>query len=294
MSEKSKENWCSKCLEAAAAFLVPTHLDAQNRQYAIKGGYLLARGTRAELRVAKWRQETSPGSRAIVWKQGDKLGVSISGIYEKSQHPRHVTISNLSSRSHRASGLPICMLDPDVFGLAGPGADEHIAADADVVARLDATEDAAKRAKAKQAATSAEADALARQIVAVLATTLDIEAESSSPKEMFSQEPRDANRYYISLSLDAAARIVAALGGTVGSLPAEPMPLWRVRYGDDGDPIYVAARTRAGVITHMMATYCHERHDDGPNVPLKPELLRIEDAGPDPELPATAKPVVAA
>lgn len=291
--EKQKQNWCPKCLAAAEAFLVPQTLDAQTRKYgAHSDGYLLARGTGVELRVPKWRQETSPNKKAIIWERNDKLGVSTSGSYYNERHQKHVTISNLSSRSHRAAGLPLCTLDPDVFGLTGPGADEHIAADAEVIAKLDAEEDVAKRTKARHAATSAEADALARQIADVL-RTLNIEAEPSSPKELFSAEPRDAKRYYVRLSLDAAARVVAALGGMVGSLPAEPMPLWRVRYGDDGNPIYVAARTRAGVITHMLATYCHERHDDGtPNIPLKPELLRIEEAGPDPELPA--KPVVAA
>jgi hypothetical protein len=93
------------------------------------------------------------------------------------------------------------------------------------------------------------------------------------------------------MDLATAARVAEALGGTVARPPAEPMPLWKVWYGDskeeDDEPRYVAARTRAGVVSHMLANYCAERRPDPePNVPLDPARLIIEDAGPDPEVPA--------
>jgi hypothetical protein len=92
------------------------------------------------------------------------------------------------------------------------------------------------------------------------------------------------------MSLKVAARVVEVLGGAVARPPTETMPLWKVWYDEEKtegkEPLYVAARSQPAVVAYMTAHYCHERTEgDEPNIPLKPELLTIEDAGPDPDVP---------
>jgi hypothetical protein len=299
---RTRTEWCEECQRRAAGFLVPesqsagTMKNLRFREDERLDDFVLARGTGAELEEkATFRQEPWRGKRPVIWKPEHELHVEIDTWDGWSDdeprervYYRHIALRNRSaSRSHRAH---LCDL-PETFKLTGPGAEAHIAADAKVVQGVVAKLDLDKRTKARAKAESAEAEAYGQQLVAVL-KTLDVEATSSSSHGFLYREdsPRKPDDFVVSMSLKVAARVAEALGGTVARPPAEPMPLWKVWYGEtkaeDKEPLYVAARSRPAVVAHMTATYCHERTPgDEPNVPLKPERLIIEEAGPDPEVP---------
>jgi hypothetical protein len=301
---RSKTEWCPECLARAEAFLVPEKQDARCVEHVRfrddekLEGYVLARDTSAELEPkATFRQKPWHGERVVVWKPDHRLRVEVSTwdrwsddkppvrIYEK-----HLRVENRDAK--RGHGELLCKL-PETFKLVGPGAQDHIEADAPKVAALNGKVDLKARTKERERAASAEAEAYGQQLVSVL-KTLGIEATSSGSAGGFlysDDQPRKPEDFRVSVSLKVAARVAEALGGTVARPPTEPMPLWKVWYGEtkeeDKEPLYVAARTRQAVIVHMTGKYCHERRPgDEPNVPLKPELLTIEEAGPDPEVPA--------
>lgn len=286
--------WCEECLARAKGFLVPEDQDAscvQNRMHRDDGkldSFVLARDTGAQLEEkATWHQEPINGKRPIVWRPEHRLytGTMTVDGYGGRPYVHHIEIRNRdASRAHRVF---LCSL-PETIQLTGPGAEAHIEADAEEVATQLAKDDLTTRTKARAKAESAEAEAFGDQLVAIL-KTLGIEITSSSSHGFFHREddPLKPENFTVSMTLDVAARVAEALGGTVTRPPQESIPLWKVWYGEerkDGDePTYVAARTKPAVIAHMTSSYCHERtKDDKPNVPLKTELLTIEDAGTDP------------
>jgi hypothetical protein len=286
----------------AAGYLVPESKDARHVQALHMrdpfdremNDLVLARDTTVRLNdKATYRQEPLTGKRPIIWKSEHRLSLSVNtwDRWDDSEprqrfYQRHLLVGNLDSS--RADSEHLCQL-PDTFRLHGPGAEAHIAADADAVAAVHAERDLKQRTEARRKASVDEASAFGEQLVAIL-KTLDVEA-SSRDGTCFPGDRREASDFTIRMDLATAARVAEALGGTVARPPAKPMPLWKVWYGDtkeeDDKPRYVAARTRAGVVSHMLANYCAERRPNPePNVPLDPARLIIEDAGPDPEVPA--------
>jgi hypothetical protein len=285
--------WCPECRARAEGFLVPASQDARCMKSWDKDhrdGFVLARETDADLARA-WKQQPTNGTRSVVWRPEHRLRVDTytADGYGGRPYMVHLAVSNRDSSRSRDARL--CQIPDDIIKLIGPGAEDHIATDAPAVAAQLAKEDLELRHKVRLVAESAEAKAFGSQLVAVL-KTLGIECsvtgEFHFPGDDAITKPQ---HYSIDMQLPVAARVAEALGGTVARPPRQPMPLWRVWYGkskdEDKEPAYVAARTEAGVIAHMTAHYCHERTpDDEPNIPLRPELLIIEPAGPDPEVPA--------
>lgn len=300
---KTRIEWCEECLARAKGYLVPESKDAHSVQSLHMrdpferelndNDFVLARDTTVCLdEGATYRQQPITGKRPIVWKPEHRLALSINtwDRWDDSKprqriYERHLLVANRDAS--RANGKHLCQL-PETFTLHGPGAEAHINADAEAVAAVHAEADIKQRTEARRNASVDEASAFGEQLVAIL-KTLNIDARSSAGT-YFPGDRREAGDFTIRMNLDTAARVVEALGGTVARPPATLIPLWKVWYGDtkdeDTEPRYVAARTKAGVISHMLANYCAERRPDPePNVPLDPARLIIEDAGPDPEVP---------
>jgi hypothetical protein len=290
---RSNTKWCEECQRRAAGFLVPATEDARCMQHWTKkdrkGAFVLARETGAQLEEKEtFRQAPISGKRTVIWKPEHRLGVDTDtlGGYHGDPYVHHITVRNRdSSRSHREL---ICRL-PETFELTGPGAEAHAQADAIAVAAVLAKEDLKKRDEVRLAAAAAEAEAFGEQIASVL-KTLGIEVKSYAGR--YSRFPGDDSptkpeHMSISMSHKVAAQVAEALGGTIARPPAEPIPLWYVLYDDDrfDQGCYVCARTEAGVIAHMVKHYVHEVREDGNHIPLKPALLIIKTASPDPEVP---------
>lgn len=297
----TRNEWCEACVARATGYLVPESKDARTMQSLHMrdsfdcelNDFVLARDTTVRLDdKATYRQEPLTGKRPVIWKPEHRLSLSVN-IWDRwdDSEPRqrvyeyHLLVGNRDAS--RANGKHLCQL-PETFRLHGPGAEAHIAADADAVAAVHAERDLKQRTEARRKASVDEASAFGEQLVSIL-KTLNIDARSSGGT-YFPGDRRAAGDFTIRMDLATAARVAEALGGTVARPPTEPMPLWKVWYGkskdDDDEPCYVAARTRAGVISHMLANYCAERRPDPePNIPLDPARLIIEDAGPDPEVP---------
>lgn len=285
--------WCPECRARAEGYLVPNskHADCMtNWGKDSRDGFVLARDTKIMITEDRWRQEPIHGKRPIVWKRSHRMRVEIetTGGFSGQPYVYHLAVQNIdSNRSHRAR---LCDM-PETFRLIGPGTNPHVEADAPTVAAQLAREDLERRDKVRVHASSSEAEAFSAQIASVF-KALDIEVGHDTMSLGYFPSPGDTVRspehFTISMNLQVAARVVEALGGVIARPPAEPMPLWYVRYDEErfNEGIYVAARTKPAVITYMTAHYCHDRTEGNePNEPLKPELLIIEEASPDPEVP---------
>lgn len=269
---------CPKCIEKAKKFLLKAGLSADCLHWDKKGrdDLIVARDTKVKLRE-QWRQERHNRKRPAIWKPEHRIKLiegDQSSFYSRSSIV-HLCVRNTE---HSSAQLVLWCEAPDCFTLTGPGAEAQIAADAEAVAARDAREHYAEYEKAQKEANSREIHGYCQQIEAAFsALGYDVSAHGGLVSH-------HANR--ISIDADTAGMIVAALGGLAPNRPIDPMPVWRVRYGeDDYDPMLLGARTEAGVRAHMMANYCDERRDDGPNVPLDPTKLHIEPV-PMPEKPA--------
>jgi hypothetical protein len=272
---------CPECIKKAEGFLLKAGLSADclHWQKDSRGDLILARDTTVVL-DGTWRQERRHHKRPAIWKESHRIK-----LVDADQHTYHgsrTAIWHLAVRNfdHQQANLVLWCDAPDCFSLAGPGAEAQIAADAEAVAARNAKEHYAAFEAARTEANKTETDGFCRQLQAAFqALGFDVSARSDFTRRRASG---------ISMSPENAAKIVAALGGIAPPRPVEPMPVWSVRYGenpdDDKEPMLVGARTEAAVRAHMLANYCDERRDDGPNVPLDPAKLHIEPV-PVPEKP---------
>ena len=265
---------CPECIAKAEGFLLKAGLSADclNWQKDSRGNLILARDTTVELR-GKWRQERRNHKRPAIWTPNHRIKLFDADQYTSYSSNRptvwHLAVRNLD---HNTAEHVLWCKAPEEFSLAGPGAEAQIAADAEAVAARDAKEHYAAFEQARVEAQKTETDGFCKQIKAAFkALGFDVSASADFTRRRASG---------INISPEDAAKIVAALGGIAPTRPVEPMPVWSVRYGenpgDDKEPMLVGARTEAGVRAHMLANYCDERRDDGPNVPLDPAKLHIE------------------
>jgi len=264
---------CPDCLARAKGFLVPLELAKEGNHLVGKDrdGFILARDTIAEL-TEPWRQERVGGKRPAIWKPDHELSVFFNDSLRMSGHSQPVWHVVLRNRDNGlAQHVHLCDA-PSQISLAGPGAEAHIAADRDAVAERAAKEHFDAFTTARKDATVRELDAYCKQLKAAFAALgFDVAASGGL-----------MNRHAASIQIkpDDAAKLLEALGAPMAPRPIDPMPVWCVRYGvkpeDDTDPLVLGARNEAAVRAYMLANYCDERRDDGPNVPLVPEKLHIE------------------
>jgi len=270
---------CPECIKKAEGYLLKAGLSADclNWRKEGRGDLILARDTSVVLNET-WRQERRNHKRPAIWKQDHTIKLFMADQY--TYHGSRNNINHLAVRNldHNGAQHVLWCEAPDCFALTGPGAEEQIAADAEAVAARDAKEHREAFEKASNEANSRELHVYCQQIKEAFdALGIEVSASGGLTSDLSSR---------ISISAENAAKIVAALGGIAPPRPIEPMPVWRVRYGeDDYDPLLLGARTEAGVRAYMLAHYCDERRDDGPNVPLDPAKLYIEPV-PVPEKPA--------
>jgi hypothetical protein len=292
---------CPQCIARARGFVVPVDQDAEYAEHCRQWrkahreeshpDYVLARGTTVRLVPEQWRRKVADHKRPAVWKRDHVIRV---GVREDWNTPSrtHITVSN-SSHKRDQENVRLCNAPQGMIGFDGPGADQHIAEDAQRVALVLDREDKAARDLARRKLLNSEADALSRQLEAAL-KALGFESANATTGWKIPSGRRDdvisPEAYRVSLRLPDVVRLVEALGSSVFRPNPLPPPLWKVWYGatknEDKKPLYLAARNRAAVVAHMTAHYCHDPGDDDrPKVALKPELLIIEEAGPDPEVP---------
>ena len=275
---------CPECLEKAKAFAVGAAFakETLNVPKDNRDGFITARGTKANL-AKEWRQKRRNHKRPAIWKPDHDIVVTGGDTYAhtSSTNVQHIAFRN---RDHAHADVVLLCDAPEQLTLIGPGAEAHIAADAEVVAARDAKESFEAFTKARKEATAREVDAYCKQLKAAFAA-LGFKVYASGG--LMSDH---ATR--ISLAPDDAAKILDALGATTARRPVDPMPVWSVRYGvepdEDKDPLLLGARNEAAVRAYMMAKYCDEHRDDGPNVPLVPEKLHITRLEDPPEPPKEA------
>jgi hypothetical protein len=273
---------CPHCLERAEGFVVPMAL-AKEFVHASKKDradrLILARGTKAEL-ARDWRQKRHGKRRPVIWKPEHDIIVTSFDAWHNHESVHHAAFRNRD----RGQAHPVALCEaPELFTLIGPGAEAHIAADAEVIAARDAKEHYEAFDTARKEGTSRELDGYCKQLRAAFAALgFDVTAGGS----LFS---RTGDTSYINLKPDDAATIIEALGGTVARRAVDPMPVWSVRYAaepdEDKDPLLLGARNEAAVVAHMMKNYCDERREEGPNVPLKREKIHIQRIDEPPKPP---------
>ena len=242
---------CEACRARAAGFLVPGKQAEECLRRDDKEGVILARDTTA-LIESDWRQEEQRHNRKprrAIWRRRHALTAMTVSF---GMDPVHIWVSNPDNT--RAQAVYLCKA-PEQLVLTGPGAEAHIEADADKLARYAAERDQESRQRAVEAAQRIEWDAYGERLRAALEALGFKVSHTSGRDPIFGPAG-------ITFRLDDAARIVEALGGDIARPHDDPMPLWQVSYKGE-DFAYVAGRTEAAVRAYVLDKYRSSDERDG-------------------------------
>jgi hypothetical protein len=257
---------CPECIKKAEGFLLKAGLSADclNWTQDSLSEWIVARDTTVVLNDT-WRQERLHHKRPAIWRPDHRIKL----YYSDNRDAIHLTVINFD----QSKSIPVLWCaSPEVFALAGPGAEAQIIADAEAVAARDAKEHYAAFEAARLEAQKTETDMISKQLQTAFAA---LGYDVSTLAHFYNRRASG-----ISISPDEAAKIVAALGGIAPSQPVDPMPVWSVRYGenpdDDDSPLLIGARTEAAVRAHVLGKYYEKGHEDDSHVPLDPAKLHIE------------------